>query len=144
MFRYSITSKCYQISRAICGLRDNLEGTYLHKKLVEQLEYGMRGGGESLYYTNLKSLILTQNQIIRIMSRKAKIEHAVPLFKNINILSDKILYVCKVLYILFNIVGNRMSYWVSRRGTLSNKLKVNVLKHISQFQKYIFANDEIF
>ena len=119
--------------------RDVLKSVY-YALISSKIEYGMEIWGGA-YYTTLKPIITLQKCFIRLVSNKTRLQHTEPLFKDLNILPFRNLYIFKVLNIFFCKSGeDRQNFGLRGRArTLRRCADVSVPKPNLTAYKHFFS-----
>lgn len=126
-------TRIFYLLRPFCG--QDLLRTLYFAFVNSKLEYALTLWGGT-YNTTMKAIVVQQNSFIRIIDNKSKLEHALPIYRKLEILPIKNLYIYKVLKVYYNtsnkqredirkptvILRNRLDAYVPRpRLTLYRK-----------------------
>lgn len=103
-------------------------------------------GGGGTYYSNVCSLIVQQNLLMRVIFKKKALESARPLYFLFKVLPLRYLYVYKVMTIFYKISGNLPSNDASYRCKLRHSHNVEIPRaFLTFYQKtYEFLAPRIF
>ena len=91
----------------------------------------------------LNPLIILQKKIVRILSKSGRRDHTLPLFKNLNILPLKCLYVYNVLLYMYKVRNERLpdifnTIFIKFRDVSSRNTRQNCLYHVPNYRtKYL-------
>lgn len=135
--------RVFYLLKYVCN--QHLLRTVYFAMINSKLEYGLTIYGGA-YKTSLQPLIVLQKAFVRIISNKIKTEHAAPLFKTLEILPLRNLYIFKVLRVFFERSGNAGNINLDRKVTLRNKNDADIPKpNLTAFKKfYLFLAPKFF
>ena len=120
---------------------DNLYNFY-YSLIYPYLTNGNTVWGASGMNT-LNPLIILQKKIVRILSKSGRRDHTLPLFKNLNILPLKCLYVYNVLLYMYKVRNERLpdifnTIFIKFRDVSSIHTRQNCLYHVPNYRtKYL-------
>ncbi len=129
---YSLRTVCYT------GLLKQIYFAFINSKI----EYALEIWGGS-YITTLKPIITLQKHFMRIITFKNKIENSAPIFRNLNVLPIKNLYIFKVLKAFFNQSSN---FYNANSHYSQRRINVQVPRpNLTLFKKfYLFLGPTFF
>lgn len=127
--------RIFYMLKTVC--KKDLLKTVYYALISSKIEYGLEIWGGT-YITTLKPIIILQKCFIRLVSNKAKLEHTEPLFKDLNILPFRNLYIFKVLKIFYDKSGDDRHDIGLRSQTLRRCANVFVPKPNSTAFKNFF------
>lgn len=127
-------TRIFYLIRPLCDIEllRSLYFAFVHSKL----EYAVTLWGGT-YSTTLKTIVSQQNSFLRIINNRSKFDQAIPLYRKLNILPFKNLYIYKVLKVYYNKSDKQREDIRNPTMILRNRLNAYVPKpKLTVYKKY--------